>query len=239
MATLYVTLYLLVSVSVVCHCLVVDFYETYFIEPTMDGRNALRLAAYKWPNGIVPYLFDENSCDQHYRDTVLDAMSVLEQASCVHFIPKTDDQVEHIRFNKSELGCGSSIGYRPAQREPLDVVLDDFCLSLPGAVQHELLHVLGLFHEHTRPDRDEYVEILWDNIEPEFRQNFLKGSYDYMETFGLPYDYRSVMHYPTYAFARPGTTETMVSRQNRSATLGQTEAASTLDLEKIRRMYEC
>ncbi|XP_058825332.1 seminal metalloprotease 1 [Topomyia yanbarensis] len=217
-----------------------DFFETYIDEPTMSGnnRNALRLSAYKWPNGTVPYQF-EDSCDQQYRSTVLDAMSVLEQASCVLFIPKTEDQREHIRFTKAELGCGSSIGYRPGQREPLDVVLDDFCLGLSGAVQHELLHVLGLFHEHTRPDRDEYVEVLWDNIEPEFRQNFVKGSYDYMETFDLPYDYRSVMHYPTFAFARSGTDVTMVSRQNRSAELGQTEAASVLDLEKLRRMYAC
>lgn len=219
-----------------------SFYESYVNEPAASNshnRNALRLAAYKWPNGIVPFTFDRG-CDQRYRTAVLNAISVLEQAaSCVHFIPKTDDQTEHIRFVRSNSGCGSSIGYRAGQREPLDVLLDDFCLGLAGAVQHELLHVLGLFHEHTRPDRDEYVEVLWDNIEPEFRRNFARGTEDYMETFGLPYDYGSVMHYPTFAFARPGTSVTMVSRQNRSAELGQTDGASELDLEKVRRMYDC
>ena len=30
---------------------------------------------------------------------------------------------------------------------------------------HETLHALGVVHEHTRPDRDDYVEVLEDNIQ--------------------------------------------------------------------------
>ena len=31
---------------------------------------------------------------------------------------------------------------------------------------HTLLHVLGKYHEHQRPDRDQYITIQWQNIKP-------------------------------------------------------------------------
>lgn len=37
------------------------------------------------------------------------------------------------------------------------------CLT-SKVVMHELMHVIGLHHEHTRADRDKYIKIHWENI---------------------------------------------------------------------------
>lgn len=34
------------------------------------------------------------------------------------------------------------------------------------------MHALGFRHEHQRPDRDEYIQVLTDNIDPAMRNDF-------------------------------------------------------------------
>jgi len=67
------------------------------------------------------------------------------------------------------------------------------------AIIHEIAHAAGLWHEHSRIDRDSYVTINWANIEPSKVHNFNKHISD-----GIiigPYDFASVMHYSSHAFS--------------------------------------
>ena len=70
-----------------------------------------------------------------------------------------------------------------------------WCIFQAGVVAHEIGHALGFIHEHQRPDRDEYVTINYDNIEPGESYYFQRRYWNGYLTTGVPYDYSSIMHY--------------------------------------------
>ena len=63
----------------------------------------------------------------------------------------------------------------------------------------------GAVHEHTRPDRDLYVKILWENIQAGTENNFEKVSNDTHSTSNTPFDYKSIMIYGPYDFGIEGS----------------------------------
>lgn len=66
-----------------------------------------------------------------------------------------------------------------------------------GTPAHELGHAIGLIHEQSREDRDNYLTINWENImtglESQFDMNFAPFHVD----MGVRYDYGSIMQYTT------------------------------------------
>lgn len=59
-------------------------------------------------------------------------------------------------------------------------------------------HILGLFHEQARPDRDNYVKIVSENIPRKYAGQFVKQSENSLNSFGVPYDLGSAMHYDQF-----------------------------------------
>lgn len=161
---LFIFLSAKLCIQIVCSSIEVDYFENVFVleDERHNSRNAMKSPTNKWPNGIIPYTFSDEYIERD-KAAVLHAMDLFRKETCIKFILKRDIHEQYIRFEKSTYGCGTLVGY---QTEPVNVHLSEDCLKLTAAIQHELLHVFGLWHEQSRPDRDEYVDILWDNIIP-------------------------------------------------------------------------
>ena len=67
----------------------------------------------------------------------------------------------HLSLSSLNSSCASYVGFQGGAQS---LYFGRACNV--GNLCHELMHALGLHHEHTRPDRDQYVTIQWDNVVP-------------------------------------------------------------------------
>ena len=63
------------------------------------------------------------------------------------------------------------------------------------------MHTIGFWHEHSRPDRDDYVKINLDNIKTNRRDNFKLINMNQVNLIG-EYDLCSIMHYRLNSFSK-------------------------------------
>ena len=140
--------------------------------------------------------------DQYIKDEKFAEIAIIKKAmeiissstqKCVRFVERSNE-TDYIFITRG-FACNSNVG-RDGGRQIVSLMRG--CLEEIGAIQHQLLHALGFYHEHSRADRDDYVWIKWDNIRPTAIDDF-KIQTD-ADSLGLPYDYSSVLHYPWNAF---------------------------------------
>ncbi|KAJ7305195.1 hypothetical protein JRQ81_011103 [Phrynocephalus forsythii] len=111
-----------------------------------------------------------------------------------------------------------------------------------GIVVHELGHVIGFWHEHTRPDRDDHVSIIRENIQPGQEYNFLKMEPDEVQTLGEMYDFDSIMHYSRNTFSKGIFLDTILPKYNVNGmrpSIGQRTRLSKGDIAQARKLYNC
>ncbi|OWF44984.1 Protein SpAN [Mizuhopecten yessoensis] len=175
-------------------------------------------------------------------------MNEISEKTCICFniISRAQalDRVPHVRIRNGN-GCRSRVGRNLRNQggtRSQDLTLAPRC-RITRIATHEFLHVIGLFHEQSRPDRSQFVNIFMRNVEPGKRGNFRRLSRLTVDSRGLPYDYRSIMHYSNRAFSRNGRfTIVPRPRANRNQFLnriGRSTEMSRNDAEVIRRMYSC
>lgn len=184
---------------------------------------------FRWENGVIPYVL----ADSHPQKTrIEEAIEMVNDLTQLRITPRAFEK-DFLEFIPDS-GCASYIGRIGGKQK---IYVDKGCQK--GSIVHELFHAAGLFHEHTSPNRDEFVEILWENIKAGKEDNFALTENGFAVS---KYDYASIMHYPAKAFGKVLNRKKQVTIKCKGteadcAKMGQRNAPTHSDIDAINLMY--
>ena len=190
----------------------------------MEKGSVITASFARWTNGKIPYVLSPTH--SKYAQ-IQQAIAYLNARTNLCIVPRSNE-VGYIEFLESTTQpCYSFVG-RTGGRQVVNI--NDCGV---GGVVHELCHVAGLFHEHTRSDRDTYVILYPENILTGSAVDFARIDSTALD-YG-PYDYGSIMHYGAYAFSANGlpTIETIPA----GISIGQRSTLSAGDIAGVQTMY--
>ncbi|XP_059557482.1 meprin A subunit alpha isoform X1 [Myotis daubentonii] len=197
-----------------------------------NSRNGLRDPNTRWKFPI-PYILADN-LELNAKGAILYAFEMFRLRSCVDFKPY-EGESSYIIFQQFE-GCWSEVG---DQHVGQNLSIGQRC-DHKAIIQHEILHALGFYHEQSRTDRDDYVEIWWDEIIPGHQHNFNTYDDSFITDLNTPYDYESLMHYAPFSFNKNVSVPTITTKiPEFNSIIGQRLDFSAIDLERLNRMYNC
>jgi hypothetical protein len=202
----------------------------YAVPPSSSGnvRGAVALAnrEHLWKGSEMPYVIDPSAAGK--RAWIEWAVGQLN-TTALRLRPRQASDPDFVVFKDrgEDEGCWSYLG-RVGGAQDIET---GGCGR--GSLIHELLHAAGFYHEQSRGDRDEFVTIMWNEIDPAFRSQFEKRD-GRGQDIGA-YDYGSIMHYSSRAFSTTGN-PTIVPRTP-NAVIGQREGMSVGDREALDVLY--
>ncbi|XP_039874419.1 high choriolytic enzyme 1-like isoform X10 [Simochromis diagramma] len=187
-----------------------------------ENRNAVHTL---WPDATTSYIITDELVSREAE--IKAAFKMISDVTCIRF-KKRDTESSYLKLVTGN-GCASFVGCQGGAQQ---LFFASECTV--GNLCHELLHALGLYHEHTREDRDKYVIVNWQNIVAGKENNF---KVKHGNTQNLPYDLTSIMHYGRDFFSTNGN-PTVLPKQS-GVEIGQRKHLSQLDIKRLNKLYGC
>jgi Astacin (Peptidase family M12A) len=167
-----------------------------------------------WANSTIPYVIAP-SLAAKFIPQVTEAVNTYASRGNIRLVPRTNQRY-YVQIvgatNPSFCGLASSIGFTSTRTGSSSdrakygisssathyIVMNNTeaaCANTARTMIHEFGHILGLRHEQSRPDRDQFIRI---DVSALNNDPLYVGAYSYK--YGTDgrrnaYDYNSVMHY--------------------------------------------
>jgi hypothetical protein len=181
-----------------------------------------------WPTREIPYSI---SPGLPRPERVKAALELFNTMTPVRFVPYSG-QRDAILFEKGSEHCYSFLG-KVGGVQP--IFLSEGCGT--NEIVHELMHALGFVHEHSRGDRDQYVQVHWENIDPKYEAQFAVVPDRWTTAYrDVAFDYSSILLYRPDTFAKAPGLVVLTSIGAKSVT-PVNEGLSLGDVEKLRTLY--
>lgn len=178
-----------------------------------------------WEDGVVPFHIQG---DLEGKERVIQAIAMFADTP-IKFVPFSN-QADALVFETGS-GCKSYLG-KVGGHQP--IWISPACSSRD--IAHEIMHALGFIHEQNRSDRDQFVSIVWENIQDAFKHNFELFPQSLMVLSGQsPFDFESIMLYQATAFGKNSHEPTILPKTEGKiiAPGAVLSAADTLRLERV------
>lgn len=185
----------------------------------------------RWPNGTVVYTV---AADFKKKNELLRAMEEYKNYTNIDFREKIGSEANYVEFVNGGNISDSHIGMIGGKQR---IRIADNGTS--STVMHEIGHTIGLLHEHSRYDRDEYITINWNNIIEDKKHNFNKYSTSIsgVSNITTPFDYSSIMIYSSFNNFCLNTSEPCLTKKDGSY-IYATYELSKEDITSINNLYK-
>jgi hypothetical protein len=212
--------------------LAVSYGDTVLGKPGVGFDHTQGLAEIRrpqiWKSAQIPFLIDSTVKNP---ERIQKAIQLFHARSNIRFIPHTQEE-DAIIFTVGKTNCMSYLG-RIGGIQP--IYLEERCGSFE--IAHEIMHALGFIHEQSRIDRDQFVLVLWENIQEAFRSQFAIAPEELMEVYAdSTFDPTSAMMYDPHVFAIHESVKTMQLKSGQEiqrSVLGLSDA----DVLRLNRLY--
>lgn len=184
-----------------------------------------------WPNSTIPYVIAPGFTPQMLNEINI-AITQINNTTNLCVVPRTN-QADYVKF-VSFPACNSQVGRVGGEQIiKLNDIGDDNYGCFKPEIIHEIFHAAGLWHTHSREDRNNFVIFHEQNTIPGEVHNFNQHIGDGFDLGA--YDYYSIMHYKAFFFTSNGLPT--LTRLNGSTDLGQGNDPTPGDIMTINYLY--